>query len=34
VRCEFDSNMIDERDFHLEKQTDPTISTLFGIKID
>jgi hypothetical protein len=34
VKCEFDSNVIDESELHLEKQHDPRISTLFGIKIN
>jgi hypothetical protein len=34
AKCEFDSNVIDESNPHHEKQFDPRISTLFGIKID
>jgi hypothetical protein len=34
VKCEFDSNVIDESDLHFEKQFDPRISTLLGITID
>jgi Arc/MetJ-type ribon-helix-helix transcriptional regulator len=34
VKCEFDSNVIDESDLQHEKQDDPRISTFFGIKID
>jgi hypothetical protein len=34
VKCEFDSNAIDESDSQDEKHFDPRISTLFGIKID
>jgi hypothetical protein len=34
IKCEFDSNVIDERDLHLEQQCDPRISTFFGIMID
>jgi hypothetical protein len=34
VRCEFDSNVIDESDSQDEKRPGPRISTLLGIKID
>jgi hypothetical protein len=34
VKCEFDSNVIDESDSQYEKQFDPRISTFIGIKID
>jgi hypothetical protein len=34
VKCEFDSNVIDESDSQDTKHFDPRISTLFGIKID
>jgi uncharacterized Zn finger protein len=34
LKCEFDSNVIDESDSHLEKQCDPRISAFLGIKID
>jgi hypothetical protein len=34
VKCEFDSNAIDESDAQGEKHIDPRISTLLGIKID
>jgi hypothetical protein len=34
VKCEFDSNVIDESDLQSEKQNEPRISTLHGIKID
>jgi hypothetical protein len=34
VKCEFDSNVIDESDLQCEKHFDPTISTFRGIKID
>jgi hypothetical protein len=32
--CEGDSNEIDESDSYLEKQDEPRVSTLRGIKID
>jgi hypothetical protein len=34
VNSEFDSNMIDEKHSHLEKQLEPRISTFRGIMID
>jgi hypothetical protein len=34
VKCEFDSNVIDESDLQFKKHFDPRISTLLGIKID
>jgi hypothetical protein len=34
VKCECDSNMIDESDLQFEKHFDPRISTFCGIKID
>jgi hypothetical protein len=34
VKCEFDSNVIDESDLQYAKHFDPRISTLRGIKID
>jgi hypothetical protein len=34
VKCEFDSNVMDEIDSQYEKQFDPRISTLRGITID
>jgi hypothetical protein len=34
VKCEFDSNVIDESDLQFKKQFEPRISTFFGIKID
>jgi uncharacterized SAM-dependent methyltransferase len=34
VKCEFDSNVIDESDSHFEKHFDPRISTFLGIRID
>jgi hypothetical protein len=34
VKCEFDSNVIDESDSQDKKYFDPRISTLLGIKID
>jgi hypothetical protein len=34
VKCEFDSNVIDESDSQEKKHFDPRISTLLGIKID
>jgi hypothetical protein len=34
VKCEFDSNLIDESDLQDEKHCDPRISILLGIKID
>jgi hypothetical protein len=34
VKCEFDSNVIDESDLQDEKQFDPRISTFLGIMID
>jgi hypothetical protein len=34
VKCEFDSNMIDESEKQYEKHFDSRISTLLGIKID
>jgi hypothetical protein len=34
VKCESDSNVIDESDLQLEKHSDPRISTLRGIMID
>jgi hypothetical protein len=34
VKCEFDSNVIDESDLHPETHSDPRISTLLGIKLD
>jgi hypothetical protein len=34
VKCELDSNVIDESDLQFEKHLDPRISTLLGIKID
>jgi hypothetical protein len=34
VKCEFDSNVIDESDSQSEKDFDPRISTFLGIKID
>jgi hypothetical protein len=34
INREFDSNVIDESDLQYEKHFDPTISILFGIKID
>jgi hypothetical protein len=34
VKCEFDSNVIDESDLHRIKHSDPRISTFRGIKID
>jgi hypothetical protein len=33
VKCEFNSNVIDESDLQSEKHFDPRISTLFGISI-
>jgi hypothetical protein len=34
IKCEFDSNVIDESDSQPEKHFDPRISTLRGIMID
>jgi hypothetical protein len=34
VNREFNSNVIDESDLQFEKQFDPRISTLLGIRID
>jgi hypothetical protein len=34
VKCEFDSNVIDENDLQFEKHCDPRISTFLEIKID
>jgi hypothetical protein len=34
VKCECDSNLIDESDLQYEKHFDLRISTLLGIKID
>jgi predicted GTPase len=34
VKCEFDSNVIDESDLQYEKHLDSRISTVLGIKID
>jgi uncharacterized SAM-dependent methyltransferase len=34
VKCEFNSNVIDEIDLQFEKHFDPRISTFLGIKID
>jgi hypothetical protein len=34
VKCEFDSNVIDESDWQDKKHRDPRISTFLGIKID
>jgi hypothetical protein len=34
VKCEFDSNVIDESDLQHAKHFDPRISTFRGIKID
>jgi hypothetical protein len=34
VKCEFDSNVIDESNLQHEKHSNPIISTLFGIIID
>jgi hypothetical protein len=34
VKCEFDSNVIDESNLQFEKQFDSRISTFLGIKID
>jgi hypothetical protein len=34
VKCEFDSNAIEESEEQLKKHFDPTISTFLGIKID
>jgi hypothetical protein len=34
VKCESDSNEIDESDLHSEKHLDPRIPTLLGIMID
>jgi hypothetical protein len=34
VKCEFDSNVIYERDLQLEKHPEPRFSTLLGIEID
>jgi hypothetical protein len=34
VKCEFDSNVIDESDLQDAKQSEPRISTFFGILID
>jgi hypothetical protein len=34
VKCEPDSNVIDERDLHSWRHSDPRIWTLLGIKID
>jgi hypothetical protein len=34
VRCEFDSNVIDESEAQLPKHFDPRISTVTGITID
>jgi hypothetical protein len=34
VKCESDSNMIDENDLQREKHFDPRISTFLGIMID
>jgi hypothetical protein len=33
VKCEFDSNVIDESDSQYEKHFDPRISTFLGIKM-
>jgi hypothetical protein len=34
VKCESDSNVIDESDLQYEKHLDPRISTFLGIKSD